>query len=402
MLACSCFVRAQSKKFVVAVIGSSTAQGVGADPIDSSWVSRLKYYLKSLGEIDTIYNIALGGQTTYNGMPTGFVPPSGRPIPDTATNVTKALSYHPDVVLVSFPTNDAAADYTLTETMANLRTIYKKIRAAGKIAYIATSQPRSSIAVSQQELLKRMRDSVVAEFPRHFLNFYNPIVASDSLSINPIYNFDGTHVNNAGHRQLYQVVRNANILSGIIPLAMTLVDFTVQSEGQEVLLRWEVADQGTTPTEFVVQRSSDGTNFSDVWQEPTATADSDLSTLTWTDMSPLAGSNYYRLKYTPDGNATDYSQVVEVSLATEKFGIGKLYTAGGASGLQVEIISPSSRTLSVSVVSSTGQVIYRQVTDLNPPSLMLSIPTAGWAPGEYFFRVVTDQGDMATRAFLKF
>src|SRR5579872_6134446 len=89
----------QSRKYVIAVIGSSTAQGVGADPIDSSWVNRTKSYYQSLGLIDTIYNIALGGQTTYGGMPSGFTPPAGRPAPDPATNVTKALSFHPDVVL---------------------------------------------------------------------------------------------------------------------------------------------------------------------------------------------------------------------------------------------------------------------------------------------------------------
>ena len=32
-------VFAQSRKFVIAVIGSSTAQGIGATPIDSSWVN---------------------------------------------------------------------------------------------------------------------------------------------------------------------------------------------------------------------------------------------------------------------------------------------------------------------------------------------------------------------------
>ena len=404
LLSCFCTVRAQTRKLVIAVIGSSTAQGVGADPIDSSWVNRLKHYLKSIGKIDTIYNIALGGQTTYDGMPTGFVPPAYRPVPDTATNVTKALSYHPDVVLVSFPTNDAAADYTLKETMANLRAIYRKIRAAGKIAYIATSQPRSSIALSQQQLLKQMRDSVIAEFRGHSLNFYNPIVAADSLSINPIYNFDGTHVNNAGHRQLFQVARNANVLANFVPLPLTLLNFSAQPQGQGVVLSWTVVN-ATTPVDFVVERSQDGVTFSDVWQEPLATADSDVtsqsSTESWTDAEPLPGNSYYRLKYTDVDNSTQYSTVVEVNIASQKFGIGKVYNTG-AGGLQVEILTPAASSCHITVLNTTGQIIYRQVTTLSPPWITVSIPTVSLAPGEYFLRLVTGQGEVATKAFMKF
>ena len=402
LLAFSCVVRAQSGKLVIAVIGSSTAEGVGANPIDSSWVNRTKRYFEKLGEIDTIYNIALGGQTTYDGMPTGFVSPPGRPAPDTATNITKALSFHPDVVIVSFPTNDAAADYTLTETMANLRAIYGKIKAAGKTAFITTSQPRSSIATVRQELLKRMRDSVLAEFPGHSLNFYNPIVAADSLSIDPVYNVDGTHVNDGGHRRLFQVVKNANILSGFAaPLAMNLVDFSAVPEGRDIELHWTVANE-IAPVTFVVQRSGDGTNFTDIWQEPAATADSDLSAMAWTDDNPLPGNSYYRLKYSPDGNTTTYSGVVGVDLAPGKFGIGKFYAATGAGITRVEVLSPSAGTCMISVVNTTGKFVYRQVASLSPPWVMITLPTSAWAPGEYFLRLVTDKGEVAARAFVRF
>ncbi|HTR30240.1 MAG TPA: GDSL-type esterase/lipase family protein [Puia sp.] len=401
LLASFSAVRAQSRKFVIAVIGSSTAEGVGADPIDSSWVNRTKRYFKQLGEIDTIYNIALGGQTTYDGMPTGFVPPPGRPAPDTATNVTKALSFHPDVVIVSFPTNDAAADYSLAETMSNLRAIYRSIRAAGKSCYITTSQPRSSVAVVQQDLLKQTRDSVLAEFRGHSLNFYNPIVAADSLDINPAYNFDGTHVNDAGHRQLFQVVRQANILSAFAaPLALNLVDFSAVPEGQDIVLHWTVAN-AFAPVSFVVQRSGDGTHFSDVWQEPAATADSDLSSMSWTDDKPLAGSSYYRLEYSPDGNGTSYSGIVEVDLTPGKFGIGRFYMARGAGSTRVEVLSPSTGTCTVTVVNTNGQYVFRQVTTLSPPWVMITLPASGWAAGEYFLRLVTDKGEIAARAFIK-
>ena len=398
----------QSRKFVIAVIGSSTSQGVGANPIDSSYVNLTKAYFKGLGLIDTIYNIALGGTTTYAGMPTGFKPPANRQDsafrPDTSTNVTKALSFNPnpDVVIVNFPTNDAAAGLTLTETMFNLRTIYKTITDDGKIAFVTTSQPRTSLDSVSRQLLKRMRDSVLKEFTTFSLNFYNPIVAADSLTINPLYNFDGTHVNNAGHQLLFQVVKNANILSGIVPLPLTLLNFTARTTGSEVALQWTITDE-TAPPAFVVQRSNDEKTFDDIPATPFSApaASTATSTWSWTDDNPLPGRSYYRLKYTED-TRTAYSEIVAVNSSAAKWGIGKLIAAAGAANIQAEILSPVAKTAAISVLSSTGELIYRRVVALSSPSVMITIPTSGWASGQYFLHLVTDQGDVATKAFLKF
>jgi len=402
LLACPALnpLYAQSRKYIIAVIGSSTAQGIGATPIDSSWVNLTKFYYQGSGQIDTIYNVALGGETTYAGMPSSFIPPANRPAPDTSTNVTKALSFNPDVVLVNFPTNDVAADYTLAETMSNLRTIYQTVIAAGKICFITTSQPRTSLSTSQQELLKTTRDSVLAEFGGFSLNFYNPIVAADSLTINPIYNFDGTHVNNAGHQQLFQVLKAASILSDVVALPLTLLNFTAMPVGQAVALHWTVAD-GTGPLSFFVQRGSDGKSFDDVWQQSTVSASAAPSSFSWTDNLPLSGKSFYRLKYA-ENSTLAYSKIVSVNELTGKWGIGKLIAAAGATSIRAELLSPSPKTVTVTVVNVAGETVYRQVLALNPPSVILTIPTSGWASGQYFLHLVTDQGDVATRAFLKF
>jgi acyl-CoA thioesterase-1 len=400
LLACLVFkpVCAQSHKYVIAVIGSSTAQGVGATPIDSSWVNLTRFYYKGLGLIDTIYNIALGGQTTYAGMPSNFAPPPNRPVPDTATNITKALSFNPDIVLVCFPTNDAAADYTLAETMDNLRTIYKTVIAAGKICYITTSQPRDNLATVQQELLRTMRDSVLDEFSTFSLNFYNCVVAADSLSINPIYNYDGTHVNNAGHQQLFRIVKAANILPQVAPTPptpLTLLNFTAQPAGSDVMLQWTIAGE-PGPISFAVQRSSDSINFEDIFQETAALTTADSSTWSRTDHDPPAGKNFYRLKYS-DSSTTAYSAIRSVGLPSLKWGIGKVIAAAG---VQAEILTPTAQNCMVTIVNTAGEVVFRQSLALSPPSVIINIPTTGWASGEYFLHVVSAQGNVATKGFL--
>ncbi len=131
----------------VVVLGSSTSAGTGASVYDSSWVGKLQLeYRKNTtaGNPDTIVtNLAVGGTTTYSAMPTGYTPPPGRPLPDPAHNVTKALSFSPAVIIINFPTNDIGSSYTAKEYMDNLRYLYQYINSAGVKTYIATTQPRS-------------------------------------------------------------------------------------------------------------------------------------------------------------------------------------------------------------------------------------------------------------------
>ncbi len=60
----------------VVVIGSSTAAGFGASDTSKAWVNLVQRYWGEVGAIDTtIVNMAIGGLTTYNALPMGYVSP---------------------------------------------------------------------------------------------------------------------------------------------------------------------------------------------------------------------------------------------------------------------------------------------------------------------------------------
>ena len=100
---------------VISVIGSSTAAGFGVTKPDSSYINLLKKYWHSLNLLDTLYNLADASTTTYNGMPDGFTPPSGRPAQNSAENITWAMHFNPDIVFIHYPSNDIGLDYTITD-----------------------------------------------------------------------------------------------------------------------------------------------------------------------------------------------------------------------------------------------------------------------------------------------
>lgn len=396
-LAFMCMGAAGQTKRVIAVIGSSTAAGTGATPIADSWVNLLKAYYQNLQLIDTIFNIADGGSVTYIGLPTwDSVGGSGIPKPDTLYNVTKALSYIPDVVLVAYASNDVVAGYTLQQTMTNLRIIYQEVINAGKIAYVATTQPRGGIPTTQKALLKLERDSILAEFPANSMDFYTPLVAADSLSLNPIYAFDSTHPNNAGHQLLFQVVKNTDIFSSF-PLALTNGNFSAREQQQDVLLQWTAEEAGAVL--FVIQRSQDGVSFSDLGQE-NEQANLPGTGYSWKDAAPLPGRSCYRLLTTANGS-TSYSPVVSIIRSPVDWVVGNVYVQRGGSQLIAEIGSAKSRNITLSVVNTAGSVIIRQAGYVAAPASTITLPLFGLAQGEYFLRIVTEDGMVSTKPFLK-
>jgi lysophospholipase L1-like esterase len=383
------FAWGQPYHFKIAVIGSSTALGTGASPIDSSWANLTKFYLKELKDIDTIYNSAVGG--TFTGQGAGAEPDTGI--------VWVMNTYNPDVVIASYASNDAAADVPVDSTMLHLRTIYNTVVSAGKICYITTPHPRDYFTHYQDSLQLDVRDSTFAEFGAFSLDFWHCIVDADSVSIVPQYNSgDGVHVNNAGHQQLFQVVKNANIMSPLIPLALATDGFSAAPEQQDIVLNWTTAATGSLG--FVIQRSQDGSNFSSVGQEA---ADANLpgTHYNWKDVAPLVGPNYYRLETIANGNIS-WSPIVSLDWGGgQDWRIGGIYLPQGGTQLSVEVQSSRNRNITLGVFDVSGRRMCSQQGYVTAPLAHFTVPVVDLAQGQYFLRVISADGKTGTRAFLK-
>jgi lysophospholipase L1-like esterase len=307
-----------AQKKTISVIGSSSAYGFGATPIDSSWVNLTKKYYQGLGILDTIYNLGNPSTTSYAGMPDNFIPPTKRPVPDPKHNVTKALSYNPDIVIVNYPSNDIGDDFTMTEFLFNLRTIYNIVIAAGKLCYITTTQPRDFFSPTEKKNLKIGRDSILREFGIYSLDFYDPVVDTATLDINPIYNFDGTHVNNAGYQLFFQVVKSKNIFAIATPV-FSLTSFNPVLQNNTVAINWStINDQASNG--FEVQRSTDSLAFQTIYQQ-NGKGGTPTAFYSWIDVNPLSGKSFYRLKITA-GGLVSYSGIVGlVNIITPVFSL---------------------------------------------------------------------------------
>ncbi|QJD94445.1 SGNH/GDSL hydrolase family protein [Mucilaginibacter robiniae] len=196
-------LKVSSKLKTIVVVGSSTAAGYGASSIDSSWVNRLNSQLLNSKKA-RIINLGVGGFSTYNVMPTNFIPGPSRAYPAVNNNITQALSYHPDMVIINLPTNDIAYDYSDTEIMNNFK-LMASLLDSSKVAYIITgTQPRNFSSLQTRKRLKTVDDELNAAFPNHVNDYLNQL-SDDTWNIKPDFNSgDGVHVNNKGHKIIYQ------------------------------------------------------------------------------------------------------------------------------------------------------------------------------------------------------
>lgn len=197
-------------KVRIVVIGSSTAAGAGAEPADSAWVNRYRAWLQDFNPANEVLNLALGGFSTYQLLPSSLFPAKYRPAPDTLRNISRALSLHPDAIIVNLPSNDAASGYSLEEQLANFGKIVHKARSAGVPIWVFSTQPRNFSA--DKVLLQLLaRKAILETYGPQAIDVWEGLAEPNGLLDWQYNSGDGVHLNNAGHAYIFERVKAAGI-----------------------------------------------------------------------------------------------------------------------------------------------------------------------------------------------
>lgn len=379
----------------IAVLGSSTAAGFGASVTDSSWVGKLQLnFRKNTSDgVDTVIdNRAVGGYVTYKSLPTGSSTPN-RPDPDPNANITYVLNTVPraDIVIINYPTNDIVSDYTPKEMMDNLRLMFQQFNANGITCYITTSQPRNTASDAQRILLRQIVDSVQLNFGNYAINFWDDIANTDGTIKPEVSASDGTHVNNLGHRLLFQRVAAKDIFGVGSALPVILETWNVQLKNNLVQANWSTAQEEPF-TNFEIQRSNNGANFQTVSQVNGTGHNANYS---WTDAMVLNGKSFYRLKINEQTKVI-YSRVIPI-INDKKQLVTSLYTDGVQLHLQLQCKGAQSAVLTI--IDYLGTVLKKKTFDLQGANTSITIPVSELHPGNYFVRIATSGGSDAVERF---
>lgn len=180
---------------------------------------------------------------------------------------------------------------------------------------------------------------------------------------------------------------------GNAPLPVTMLNFSGRREDGTAVLGWTTATEQAN-SHFVVERSRDGKQFSRLSDNIISKAPGGNSQTVlnygYTDMTPFAGHNYYRLQQVDlDGN-NSYSKVVDVYFGNES--IVTVYPNPASSQLHVDVNIAKATTAELSLSDAAGRKVRVLQVQLQAGANTVQMDLQGIADGVYMLHLSNGKG----------
>lgn len=205
------------------------------------------------------------------------------------------------------------------------------------------------------------------------------------------------------HQILLQGDPALRILINEAPLTARLASFSAKATGETTEISWTAASEKSTGR-FIVERSYNGRNFEQIRSgqirvEGKGGSNSEAS-YALTDLKPMPGTNYYRLKQVdsvsvPEGSARKGTETVSriVSVEFDKTAAISVYPNPSREYFDIKL-NISAKVSKWKLVDTRGRLVKDNGTGNRVDLTDLS-------PGEYILEVITTNEDKYTRKIVK-
>ncbi|MBS1730566.1 MAG: zinc-dependent metalloprotease [Bacteroidetes bacterium] len=185
-------------------------------------------------------------------------------------------------------------------------------------------------------------------------------------------------------------INNKDItIKGSLPV--TWLSFTAEKSGANtVLLNWSTANE-LNNDHFEVERSNDGSNFAMITSIKAGSNPNQVQQYAYTDKAAMQGDNYYRIKQVDlDGRFT-YSDIKKVTID----GISTFFSIRPNPAVNKASLIASTRlnNVLISLVSTTGKIVYSTTQPLVNAGDIITIPVNNLAKGVYMIKITSDEGN---------
>jgi hypothetical protein len=176
-------------------------------------------------------------------------------------------------------------------------------------------------------------------------------------------------------------------------LPVTLLNFTSTLLNKTVQLQWQTTSE-INSSYFLVEKSSDGINFSGIGKVNAAGNSTSLKQYSFIDNNPLS-INYYRLKEVDLDGKYVYSKILQVQMqqSTALSIIGNPVQ----NVLQIQINNSSLSTNYLSIFDFTG----RRLKAFNAQNGLQNIDVSFLSAGTYVLQMITADGKIYDQLFVK-
>lgn len=185
-----------------------------------------------------------------------------------------------------------------------------------------------------------------------------------------------------------------------VVLPLKLLSFTGQVTGRDAMLSW-ATDQEMNTLQFTVQRSMDGTSYTDAGSvDAQNTAGIHHYSFTDRPINAAAGRVYYRLKQTDmDGHFT-YSNVLELTFGTARL-VARIYPNPASSLAWLVIDADEKESVRCTVIDQMGRTVLQKSIQLNAGGNQVALETTGLAGGTYLLLLKGDHMDQQLKLVTK-
>jgi hypothetical protein len=181
------------------------------------------------------------------------------------------------------------------------------------------------------------------------------------------------------------------------PIPVDVVRFEAQRKGSVNELVWTTA-QELNSRWFIVERSTDGTNYAPIGQVAAAGTSNTLKNYAFTDNAPIKGINHYRLRMVDRDNSFRYSWVRKVR--NEGLANVLVYPNPVTDKLVVDVQVDKSVNGQLLVIDVSGKMLVSRTVNLAQGQNLLPIEAASLQRGAYLVKLVME-GDVVVRKFNK-
>ena len=174
-----------------------------------------------------------------------------------------------------------------------------------------------------------------------------------------------------------------------VALSADLTSFSAKKASNSTLLSWLTASEKDNAL-FQIERSANATDFSPIGEVKGAGNSVADRNYTFTDVAPLSGVNYYRLKAVDYNGAATLSKVVSVNFSSKSDTKIAVYPNPTRDVLRVDVNASEAATTLVQVTDLMGRVVLSQSVSVNKGANLLPLNVASLPSGAYFVKINGD------------
>jgi hypothetical protein len=185
------------------------------------------------------------------------------------------------------------------------------------------------------------------------------------------------------------------VTNNIVPVKLS--GFLATQKNKQVILNWNTLQEQSSK-EFIIQRSSDGIQFTTIGTVGAAGNASTISRYQYFDNAPLNGNNFYRLKQISLDNTFEYSAVAKVSIQIAGFAY-RIMQNPVLSELRIALKADQSATVQVRISDASGHLLISKKETIAQGMSNYTMPVRQLATGIYFISIIKDKKTITKRFY---